>query len=63
MPHHLVGTYEIAAMLGVSRQWVDRLSHQEDFPEPEAELMGGRVWKREAVEKWARATGREILER
>jgi hypothetical protein len=27
-----------------------------------AELMGGRVWKREAIEKWARATGREVLE-
>jgi hypothetical protein len=41
---------------------VDRLTHRDDFPEPEAELMGGRVWKREAIEKWARATGREILE-
>jgi hypothetical protein len=28
----------------------------------EAELASGRVWKREAIEKWARATGREILE-
>ena len=62
MPHHLVGTYEIADMLGVSRQWVDRLSHRDDFPGPEVELQGGRVWKREAIEKWARATGREILE-
>ena len=41
---------------------VDRLTHRDDFPEPEAELRGGRVWKREALEKWARATGREILE-
>jgi len=60
MPHHLVGTHEIAALLGVSRQYVDRLTKRDDFPEPEVELASGRVWKRDAVEKWARATGREV---
>ena len=59
MPHHLVGTAEIAEMLGVSRQYVDRLSRQDPaFPSPEVELISGRVWSREAVEAWARATGR-----
>ena len=59
MSHHLVGPAEIAAMLGVSRQYVDRLSKEDpDFPEPEAELTGGRVWSTEAVEAWARAKGR-----
>lgn len=62
VPHHLVGIYEIADMFGVSRQYTDRLTHRDDFPKPEVELQGGRVWKREAIEKWARATGREIME-
>ena len=60
MPHHLVGSAELAEMFGVSRQYVDRLTKRDDFPEPEADLIGGRVWKREAIEKWARETGREI---
>ncbi len=61
MPHHLVGAAEIARMFGVSRQYVDQLSRRDDFPKPEVELASGRVWKREAVEKWARATGRKIV--
>lgn len=61
VPHHLVGTAEIAQMLGgVSRQYVDQLSRREDFPEPEVELASGRVWKREAILEWARTTGREV---
>jgi len=58
MPHHLVGIAEIVAMLGVSRQYVDRLTREPGFPEPEVELTAGRVWSREAVEAWARAAGR-----
>jgi predicted DNA-binding transcriptional regulator AlpA len=59
MPHHLVGIAEIVAMLGVSRQYVDRLTREDPtFPEPEVELTAGRVWSREAVEAWARRTGR-----
>lgn len=57
--HHLVGVREIAELLGISRQRVLELfrSH-DDFPRPEAELSAGRIWKREAVEAWARRTGR-----
>ena len=59
MPHHLVAAAEIGRMLGVSRQYVDRLTREDpDFPEPEGELSAGRIWSREAVEAWARATGR-----
>jgi len=58
MPHHLVGAAEISAMLGVSRQYVDRLSREPGFPEPEVEVAAGRIWSREAVEAWARKTGR-----
>jgi predicted DNA-binding transcriptional regulator AlpA len=62
MTHHLVGANEIAAMLGCSRQWVNQMAREDDsFPEPEVELSGGRVWSREAIEKWAKATGREIV--
>jgi predicted DNA-binding transcriptional regulator AlpA len=63
MPDELVGLAEIAAMLGVSRQRADKiLRTDEDFPEPQAILTAGRIWSREAVEEWARATGREIRE-
>jgi predicted DNA-binding transcriptional regulator AlpA len=58
MPHHLVGAAEISAMLGVSRQYVDRLSREPGFPEPEVEVAAGRIWSREAVEAWAKANGR-----
>ena len=60
MPHHLVGSAEIASMLSVSRQYVDRLSKEPGFPEPEVTLISGRVWLREAIEKWAAAKGRTI---
>ena len=53
MSHHLVGVAEIAVMLGVSRQRVDQLaSSYDDFPQPEVELAGGRVWSRSAIETW-----------
>jgi predicted DNA-binding transcriptional regulator AlpA len=51
--HHLVGMAEIAEMLGVSRQRVAQLIETyEDFPKPEVELTGGRVWSRTAIESW-----------
>jgi predicted DNA-binding transcriptional regulator AlpA len=56
--HHLVGTIEIAELLGVSRQRVDQLARRDDFPAPEAALASGRVWKRADVERWAKKTGR-----
>lgn len=45
-------------MLGVSKQRVVQLAHREDFPVTVADLASGRIWKREAVEKWARENGR-----
>jgi predicted DNA-binding transcriptional regulator AlpA len=57
--HHLVGSTEIAEMLGVSRQRVDQIMRTDDsFPEPEVELHAGRVWKRADIERWARRVGR-----
>lgn len=54
----LVGTAEIAAMLGVSQQRVHQLKQRPDFPEPLAVLTGITIWRREDVEEWARRTGR-----
>ncbi len=54
--HHLVGVGEIAELLGVTRQRVDQLiASYDDFPAPEVELKGGRVWSREAVDAWLAA--------
>src|SRR5262245_21571108 len=53
MTHHLVGMAEIAEMLGVTRQRVSQLIETyEDFPKPEVDLSGGRVWSRTAIETW-----------
>ncbi len=58
MPDHLMGTSEVAALLGVSRQRVQQLSKTEQFPEPVARLAAGPIWEREDVERWAHETGR-----
>jgi predicted DNA-binding transcriptional regulator AlpA len=57
----LLGVTEVASLLGISRQRVQQLSETDlDFPKPTAFLARGRVWAKEDVEQWARATGREI---
>lgn len=51
----LIGIGEIARLMGVSRQYVDRLSRQDpNFPEPALELASGRAWKRQAIDGWLR---------
>ena len=52
MGNDLVGSAEIAAMLGVSRQRVNQLASAPDFPPPVADLSAGRVWTRSSVEAW-----------
>jgi predicted DNA-binding transcriptional regulator AlpA len=54
----IVSTVEIAKLLGLSRQRVDKLSRGDRFPEPVADLAIGRVWSRAAVVEWAKQTGR-----
>jgi hypothetical protein len=54
----LMGTAEISNLLNVSRQRVSQLVKQAGFPEPHAKLIGGWIWLREDVERWARETGR-----
>ena len=54
----LMGLAEIAELLKVSRQRVDQLARQRDFPLPLATISAGRIWLREDVEAWARSVGR-----
>jgi predicted DNA-binding transcriptional regulator AlpA len=56
--HHLVGAAEIGRILGVSRQRVQQLISRPDFPQPEAVLDMGKVWKKDDVLAWATANGR-----
>jgi predicted DNA-binding transcriptional regulator AlpA len=55
-PLDLVGVPEIAEMLHVSRPSVWRYVRRDDFPEPDAQVSGKRLWKRSAIERWARKT-------
>jgi len=57
----LLGLTEVAALVDLSRQRILQLIESDpDFPEPVAELARGRVWDRKDIERWARASGREI---
>jgi predicted DNA-binding transcriptional regulator AlpA len=50
---------QVADLLGVSRQRVDQMVKTDPtFPPPDVVLPSGRIWKREAIEKWAREAGR-----
>lgn len=56
MTDHLVGSAEVAKMLGVSRQRVNQLADSyADFPRPQALLAAGRIWSRNSVETWIAA--------
>jgi predicted DNA-binding transcriptional regulator AlpA len=54
----LLSTVEIAELLGLSRQRVDKLSRGDRFPAPVADLAVGRVWSRAAIVDWAKQSGR-----
>jgi predicted DNA-binding transcriptional regulator AlpA len=62
MTEELFGMTEIAAFVGISRKRVQKLTETDpDFPEPAAVLARGRVWSRQAIEEWARDTGRRTI--
>ncbi len=50
--------HAIADLLGVSKQRVQQLAAAGKLPEPVADLRIGRVWLADAIEQWARETGR-----
>jgi hypothetical protein len=60
----LVGAAEIAARFGSKRTTMvhDWRRRHDEFPQPVAELKAGLVWYWPDVEKWAKATGRTIVE-
>ena len=52
----VVGLQEVAEMLGVSHQRADQIAKAyDDFPEPMTVLAVGRIWSRDAVDKWLSA--------
>lgn len=48
----LMGTSEVAALLGISRQRVLVIARQPDFPKPLAVLKMGNVWLRADIRRW-----------
>ena len=62
LARHLMGTHEIAAMLGVSRQRAQQITTRKDFPKPYDILHMGKVWRRAAVEAWAKDHGRTLTD-
>jgi hypothetical protein len=60
----LVGAAEIARRMGVGKSTVvhDWRHRHPDFPEPVTSLTAGLIWAWPDVEKWAKATGRTIVE-
>jgi predicted DNA-binding transcriptional regulator AlpA len=60
--HHVMGAYEIAQRLGVSRQRVQQLVVRQDFPKPIRELAMGKVWDSDDVEAWIREHRPDIAE-
>ena len=49
----LMGTSEVAALLGISRQRVLVISRQAGFPQPLAILKMGNIWRGEDIRTWA----------
>jgi predicted DNA-binding transcriptional regulator AlpA len=57
-PPDVVGAAEIAEMLGITRQGVDKIAKTDPtFPKHTA-LATGRIWRRTDIERWARKVGR-----
>ncbi|KXK59151.1 hypothetical protein AWW66_25845 [Micromonospora rosaria] len=54
MGEPLMGPYEIAKRLNVSRQRFQQLARYPTFPKPYAVLRGGKVWRTEDIEQWIR---------
>ena len=57
----IVGTHEIAVMLGITRARVNQLARERGFPKPYVELSAGNIWKRAAIVAWAKANNRSIV--
>ena len=59
----LVGTSEVAEMLGITKQTLSNWrTRNADFPPSVAELRSGPVWRREDIAAWAAATGIQLAD-
>ncbi|MGC4771477.1 helix-turn-helix transcriptional regulator [Micromonospora sp. DT44] len=59
----LVGAAEIRAMLGgISKQRVYVITSHRNFPEPVADLVQGKVWRKSDVMAWIREHRPELAE-
>ncbi|WP_435206002.1 helix-turn-helix transcriptional regulator [Micromonospora sp. bgisy143] len=59
----LVGAAEIRAMLGgISKQRVYVITSHRNFPEPVADLVQGKVWRKSDVRAWIREHRPELAE-
>jgi hypothetical protein len=64
MPDGLLNAAQVAQLFDppVSRTYINRLARERgDFAKPAAVFPGGRrVWRRQAVEQWAKKQGRRL---
>jgi prophage regulatory protein len=59
----LVGAAEIRAMLGgISKQRVYVITSHRNFPEPVADLVQGKVWRKSDVVAWIQEHRPELTE-
>ncbi len=54
MSPHLAGVAEVAEICGVPKRTAIRYTQRPDFPQPLDRLASGPVWRRDAVEAWAK---------
>jgi chromosome partitioning protein len=60
----LLGTSEVADLLGVTKQVLSNWRARESkFPDAVAELRSGPVWSKADIVQWARETGRTLIEK
>lgn len=58
----VLGTAEIAILLDVQVGTVSQWKFRNLLPKPEYRLRCGDLWTRHSIERWARVTGRWVLE-
>jgi predicted DNA-binding transcriptional regulator AlpA len=60
----LVGAKEVAEMLGISRQRVNKIAQTDsDFPQAVGTLAAGRIWREKDIVGWAKRSGRRLYRR
>ena len=60
MDSRLVGRGELLKMFGVSRTRLVQITAAADFPQPVADLIGGKIWDLADIQAWAEHKGRVL---